>query len=555
MPDRRKTGEYDSRTETADHLTATEIGKQYDHEVRPSDNPDKRSARQDDGHVSSHEYYHSSSHMRHAAQAAVRKSGGADDMKTHVDLDYTHPLERVLDTKAMQWLLGFLARPRPGRNRKTLLEEILMTYGNPDAPGSQRMKYWPFHKFIDRMKGSVPTETIRRRIGEHIPVIRGLVITARSVSEYGLRVPQRFSSPLFAVWNFTNQCNLRCQHCYQDSHARVLPNELTLDEKLALVDEMAAEYLPMIAFAGGEPTISPDLLPVLHRCKEHGVHVSIATNGTRITPAYAEKLAEAGVKYVEISLDSIHPARHDAFRGQPGMWHRSVGGMVNVIRQEGLRLGVAMCVHQGNFHEIEDTFEFLVELGASCFAHFNFIPVGRGLKMTKEDLNPHQRQELLETMNRWMQSGKIGVISTSPQFGRICLAHAPIEGKQACAHTGAGGGEKARVLSKYIGGCGAGRCYVAIEADGTITPCVYMPQRVYGNVRNRRFIDLFRDNEFWDVLCDRDQRLHHCEVCEFKNCCGGCRARADAYFGQIHAGDPGCIFNEKHWDSLVAESA
>jgi MoaA/NifB/PqqE/SkfB family radical SAM enzyme len=73
-----------------------------------------------------------------------------------------------------------------------------------------------------------------------------------------------------------------------------------------------------------------------------------------------------------------------------------------------------------------------------------------------------------------------------------------------------------------------------------------------GNVRRTGLIEIYRNSIFWDILNDRDHRLGHCEVCAFKKYCGGCRARADAYFGHLHAGDPGCIFNQKHWDSLVA---
>jgi sulfatase maturation enzyme AslB (radical SAM superfamily) len=74
-----------------------------------------------------------------------------------------------------------------------------------------------------------------------------------------------------------------------------------------------------------------------------------------------------------------------------------------------------------------------------------------------------------------------------------------------------------------------------------------------GNIRQQKLMDLYRKSVFWDILNDRDRRLHHCEVCAFKDYCGGCRARADAYFGQLHAGDPGCIFNARHWEKLVAE--
>ena len=309
----------------------------------------------------------------------------------------------------------------------------------------------------------------------------------------------------------------------------------------------------MIAFAGGEPTIDPDLLPVLRRCQHHGIHTSIATNGTLMTPRLTARLAEAGVKYVEISLDSVDPERHDAFRGQPGIWQRTVEGMRNVIQQEGLRLGIAMCVHQQNFHEVDDMIRFAVDIGASTFAHFNFIPVGRGLEIAKGDLNPRQRERLLQILNKWMQSGRIGVLSTAPQLGKVCLAHAPIDGRTAASHAGSGAGWKARVVAKYLGGCGAGRCYVAVEPNGDITPCVYLPHRVLGNIRQRKLADIARNNEFWEIMCDRDRRLSHCEVCEFKHYCGGCLARSDAYYGVLNAGDPGCLFNEKHWDTLVQD--
>jgi radical SAM protein with 4Fe4S-binding SPASM domain len=229
--------------------------------------------------------------------------------------------------------------------------------------------------------------------------------------------------------------------------------------------------------------------------------------------------------------------------------------MRTVVQTPGLRLGIAMCVHQGNFAEVEDMLQFAQDIGASCIAHFNFIPVGRGLEMVDGDLTPVQREWLLRTLNEAMQAGRIGVISTAPQLGRVCLAHGGREGRQSCSHAGSGGGVKAKVVAKYLGGCGAGRTYVCIEPSGDVTPCVYMPQRVLGNVRQRRFRDIFRDNPYWELLCDRTRLTHHCEVCRFKNYCGGCRARADSYFGAVNAGDPGCLFNEKHWEELVRAGA
>ncbi len=535
---------YDSRTEAPVNSTAREMGKEYAHAEAVSRNPDKRSDRTDDGSISSRAYVKQARARRAALTGGETEAGGR-----HVHLDYHHALEDYLGTWWMRLLLRHISKDR--RRGQTMFEEVAQSYANPDAPLWHRVKYWPLHRFIKRVKGGVTDEVFRERIAQHRSTLRGFVATARSVAEFGLTLPQRFSVPLIVIWNFTNRCNLCCQHCYQDANPTAADQELTTEEKLAVVDQLGDAYIPMLSIAGGEPTISKDLLPVLHRCQERGIHTSVATNGTTLTPQFCEKLAGARCKYVEISLDSVDPDKHDRFRGEPGMWERTVQGMKNVVAQDGLRLGVAMCVHRGNYDEVEKMIDFAVEIGASCFAHFNFIPVGRGLNMTANDLAPPQRERLMRILNETMQTGRISVMSTAPQLCRLSLAHAPIDGVTSCSHLGGGGGEKARVVAKYLGGCGAGRTYICIEPEGTITPCVYMPHRVLGNVRNRGVADIFRHNEFYEVLNNREKRTDHCEVCEFKYYCGGCRARADAYTGHLNTGDPGCVFNSKSWDELV----
>ena len=537
-----------SFTAPGEHTTAAAMGKEYQHEFPPSDNPDKSCARADDGNVTS-------------AQQARRMADQRDVLPDALRIEYHHPLERYVGTKPFRWLLRRLSVVGP--DGSTALERILTSYRNDDAPAWQRIKYAPFHLFIDHVRGDVDAETFRKRLADHKPTVRGLVVVARSLAEFGLTIPQKFSAPLFAVWNFTNRCNLTCKHCYQDSEKRAIAGELTLEEKLNLVDQMGAAHMPMLAISGGEPTISPDLLPVVARAKSHGMHLTLATNGTTMTPQLASDLAAAGLRYVEISLDSVDPQRHDAFRGAKGLWDKTVAGARVVVATPGLRLGIAMCVHQGNVGEVEKMIEFARGLGAGCFAHFNFIPVGRGLRMVSGDITPRQREHLLAILNREMNKGGFGVISTAPQLGRVCLAGAAVDlegalndldpdGKMSCSHAGSGSGAKARVVAKYLGGCGAGRTYVCIEPNGNVTPCVYLPHRVMGNVRQMGLIEIFRKSVFWKILNDRSHRLHHCEVCAFRNYCGGCRARADAYYGQLHAGDPGCLFNEKHWDELVA---
>jgi radical SAM protein with 4Fe4S-binding SPASM domain len=466
-----------------------------------------------------------------------------------LEAEFHHPLENYVGRRPFRWLLGRLTRQQ---GDSTPLERIIASYGNPAAPRWQKIKYWPMHKFIDRMRGSVSMDVFRKQLSEHAPTLRGLVITARSVAEFGLTTPQRFTAPLFAVWNITNRCNLRCRHCYQSSQAQAPAPELSTQERLAVVDKLGKAYVPMLAIAGGEPTICPDLLAVLNRAAKYKMHTTIATNGVTVTGDLADQLAQAGVRYVEISLDSVHPQRHDAFRGVPGMWAKSVRAARIVAKTPGLQLGIAMCVHQGNFSEVRQMIDLAISLGAGRFAHFNFIPVGRGLEMVSGDITPPQREKLLAMLNQVMQEGRIGVISTAPQLGRVCLMHAGQDGRTSCSHAGSGIGAKAKVVARYLGGCGAGRTYVCIQPNGDVTPCVYLPHRVMGNLRDKELVEIFRA-DYYELLNDRTRRLHHCGSCDFANYCGGCRARSDAYFGRLDAGDPGCICNQHQWDQLVRQ--
>ena len=470
---------------------------------------------------------------------------GADH---YVDSEFHLPLEDFVGSHLGRCLLDLLSRDRPNG---VLLERMISSYADPKISLSEKILFWPMHKLIRRLKGSMTDEFFRWKVAQHSSTVRGIVVTARSVAEFGLTLPQKFVVPLIVVWNFTNQCNLHCRHCYQSAANRPDAHELSLPEKLRIVDELGKAYVPMIAFAGGEPTINRDLIPVLKRCQRYGIHTTVATNGTTLSLDRVRSLRDAGVRYVEISLDSTDPAKHDAFRGVPGMWARTVQGIKNVAAVEGIRPGVAMCVHQDNYDEVEDMIELAKSLGATCFAHFNFIPVGRGRDYAARDLTPAQREELLRILNRHMQEGQIGILSTAPQFGRVALTFAPENGRMSASHCGGGGGRAARVVAKYLGGCGAGRTYVCLEPNGDVTPCVYMPNRPFGNVRQRPLLELFRSSPYWDDLCNRSDREGHCRTCRYKHYCGGCRARADAYFGSVKASDPGCIFNQDAWDGLV----
>ncbi len=455
-----------------------------------------------------------------------------------------HIIEKILQNPLTKLFLRKLTNQN--YNYQCLLAKIFEAYIIGGLSLGQHIKYCIPLLFIDLLRLLAKTEKdfLAQEVLGYAPRARALINTARSIGTYGLTQPQIFYAPLMVVWNFTQACNLRCRHCYQDA-GLPLPDELTLPEQLTIVDQLIDLDVAILAFSGGEPLLSPNIWPVARRAHKGGMYVTIATNGTLLTKEVVSKLVDHGVEYVEISLDSVHPEKHDAFRGVH-CWAKVVEGIQNAVAQEGLRVGIATTFTRWNIGELEDLIALAKNLGVNCFTAFNFIPTGRGKEIVDQDITPEEREEILRILWHHLQEEKIEIMSTAPQLGRVCLMYSLPQGVYATGHAGQGAGEGARTIAKYVGGCGAGRCYCAIQPNGIVTPCVYIPLAM-GNLRGDRFIKIWQGSPLGHLLRQREFFLPNCGVCSYRNYCGGCRARAYGYFQNLQEADPGCLYNQEKW--------
>jgi radical SAM protein with 4Fe4S-binding SPASM domain len=450
-------------------------------------------------------------------------------------------LKLALQNPPSQRIIHSLVQPDAhGRLRiETLLDQVA-AHGR--APGATGRTLGTLLRLGSQALGMTETE-MRQSLAK--PSVRTTVVNAAlTIDRYGLRMPQRFYAPLMVVWNLTYRCNLRCRHCYENAgplrQAVMEADELSLEEKLAAVDQMAASYIPTLSLSGGEPLLHPDFWPVLERAREKGLHTSIATNGTLITEEAARRLADLELAYAGISVDSPVAEEHDAFRGVPGAWERTIEGIRNAVTA-GVPTLLAFTITRNNYRTLPEIFRLAKELGMTKVMVYNFIPTGRGREMMAEDLTPEMREEAMEVMYEHVTGGH-SLCTTAPQFGRICAEHSRPD-LTPLAHGSHGQGKDLAVLTELVGGCGIGRAYLALQPDGRITPCVYLPDVTAGHVRRDRFLDLWHNSPLLHSLGDRVDLKGHCAACDYQAVCGGCRARAYAYFGDFKGPDPGCINN------------
>ena len=382
---------------------------------------------------------------------------------------------------------------------------------------------------------------------------RGLENVLSGIAHYGITRPQMVNAPFLVVWDFTHLCNLKCKHCYQDAQ-KALPGEFSTYEAKNLIDQLSAAGVVVIAFSGGEPLLRKDFLEVARYAHEHDLYVALASNGTLITPEMAKKLREAGVDYVEVSIDGEDAASHDAMRGISGAFERSVEGIRNCVAA-GIYSCIATTVTQENYDQVHGIYELGRDLGVKRMMCFNFIPTGRGMEMASLDISPCQREDLLRFILAKDRDGILPeILSTAPQFARVALMADDNRGVPV-GHFHAGNGleGRTRMLADFIGGCGAGRLYCSIEPEGDVQPCVFMPITV-GNVKEKPFLEIWHEAQVLHQLRDRSTLEGHCATCENKLVCGGCRARAWAYFGNLNAPDPGCMNNLAFWNAVCMPS-
>lgn len=400
-----------------------------------------------------------------------------------------------------------------------------------------------------------PREKLKELLRE--PVMRrGIVNVLEGIAKYGVRRPFVTASPFLVVWNYTNACNLKCLHCYQSAGA-ALTSELTTEEAKHVIDEFLDSGVVAVAFSGGEPLLRGDLLEVASRGKEGGLFVSVATNGTLLTREKCRGMRGI-IDYVEVSLDGFEET-HDRFRGIPGIWKRTCEGIRNAV-EEGLDTCVAITATHWNLREIPPLIDFVrEELGVRRVMVFNYVPVGRGKEIVEEDLSPEERWELLHHLYERMVSTGFFCLSTAPQLSVVSLQMVE-EGRgeglgPVPTHFASQGTLKAlrgrtRSLADFLGGCGAGRLYCGLQPDGEVLPCVFMPIPL-GNLREKRLKEIWESSEVLWKLRDRDG-LQGCGSCQYRYVCGGCRARAYGYFGDVRGADPGCPYNKKYWERLRA---
>lgn len=346
-------------------------------------------------------------------------------------------------------------------------------------------------------------------------------------------------------WNFTRSCNLNCRHCYSRSENRHYENELTTQEGIRLIDDLAAFHVPALLFSGGEPLCREDFPVLAGYAAEKGIRVTLSTNGTLITPSMAQQIHDIGISYVGISFDGLRDT-NDRFRGRKGAFEQALQGVRN-CRSIGQRVGFRFTLSRSNVDDVPAVLDLMEQEDVNRICFYHLVYSGRGSTMIEEDLSHQQTREILDLIiertldfHRRGLKKEVLMVDNHTDGAYLYLKLRDTDPDRAASVY--------RLLRKN-GGNRSGMAFGEIDAEGNVHPDQFTMQHTLGNVRERSFGEIWTDRSdpLLAGLKDRKRLLpEKCRKCSWLSVCNGnFRSRAEAVSGDFWGFDPACFLTDE----------
>ncbi len=330
-------------------------------------------------------------------------------------------------------------------------------------------------------------------------------------------------------WETTIKCNLSCAHCRRLESDDAASTDLSTQQARDLIEQLARlgggqPVMPVLVFSGGEPLCRDDLFELVGYAKSLGITPALATNATLIDQTIAKKISESKISVVAVSLDGATAEVHDRMRQLDGCFERALAGIAH-LREKTIPFQINVTLTRHNAEQLEDIYNLAASLGANALHIFMLVPVGCGQTLAETDmLWPHQYEKMLLEICGLESRGQLKIkVTCGPHYQRV------IRQQGRCDD------------SRTSRGCLAGIGVLFVGHQGDVMPCGYLPVKC-GNILSEKLADIWYQSKELATMRDDSKLEGKCGICEYKNVCGGCRARAFAATGNYMAEEPFCTY-------------
>ncbi len=330
------------------------------------------------------------------------------------------------------------------------------------------------------------------------------------------------SHPVHAVWELTLACNLKCIHCGSRA-GKARPSELTTEECLDVVRQLARFRVREVSIIGGEAFLRRDWLDIIRALTEHGIHASMQSGGLALNEERIRAAKEAGLRSCGISIDGSLEL-HDKLRGVKGSYEHAMRAL-QLLKKYDIPSSVNTQIGALTLPHLRGLLHAIAGAGVRNWAVNLTVAMGNAADNDHVLLQPYQMLELMPQLAELFdEAATLGVMMIPANalgyFG-------PYEYRWRAQSVELG----------YYQGCAAGHLGLGIEADGTIKGCPSLPTSVYsgGNVRDMTIEDIWRHSS--ELRFTRDRTIEDlwgfCRTCYYADVCrAGCTWAAHSLLGR-----------------------
>jgi radical SAM protein with 4Fe4S-binding SPASM domain len=329
--------------------------------------------------------------------------------------------------------------------------------------------------------------------------------------------------PAYVVWELTLACDQPCTHCgSRAGDARAA--ELSTDDALKVVAELAAAGAREVVLIGGEAYLHPGFLDIVAALARAAIRPTLTTGGRGVTAALAARMKAAGLHTASVSVDGLATA-HDLMRANRGSFAAATAALGH-LRSAGVLTAANTNVNRLNAADLEGLYDHLAGLGITAWQVQITAPLGRAADRPDLLLQPF---DLLDVVPR------VAALKLKARAAGILLMPGNNLGyfgpEEATLRSLAADGED------HWQGCQAGRFVLGIESSGAVKGCPSLQTAHYvgGNLRDATLADIW--NAAPELAFTRrrtvDDLWGFCRTCTFAaTCLGGCSFTAHAVFGR-----------------------
>ena len=372
-------------------------------------------------------------------------------------------------------------------------------------------------------------------------------------------------SPFVVIWENTRACDLACVHCRAAAQPRRSQFELTTEEGFDLIDQVAELKPRVFVITGGDPLKREDTYDMIRHAKDRGLEPALTPSATPLlTEAAISRMKSHGLARLAVSLDASNADLHDDFRRVKGSFDITINA-VRAAKRAGIPVQINTTVTRRTIDDLPRMVALLTELEISMWSVFFLVPTGRGKRgdLVSPEAVEHLFGFLYETTKRVpfairtteamhyrrytlqrmaVESGRriedlcdvrTGLIDASTLFMKHGPRTMPLGVQPQFGAT-----------SRAPRGVNEGKGFVFISHIGDIFPSGFLPLKA-GNVKKQSLGDVYRSSELFLSLRDSSNLKGKCGRCEFRELCGGSRARAWSMTGDVFESDPLCTYQPR----------